>query len=459
MQREQIADNDTEKSVGYAKEYLNIKNHTRTLFKTLYQKKYTHYNHFNLRIDPIIYSNNHKFIFNDEKIYDLSNTFRNISIIMYGTNFNNIKKIKCSNKNDVCFDYTGEEILMMLSLDKNLYDKCIQNEYIIFPFNKLLFVDQCNVLYINKENTDLIIEIEFYNTIKKSFLIMDAYNLTSSESKRSFMMGHEYIINDYLFFDMELNEGINEKELFYDSMISSIVVEPYDKSIESDNLKISNLNISLDKMPFLSPDEYPFITVSETPNIVQNGNYYLTTDAPYYILSGKYICRSKKLIIKSNKSTKCKVMIKFYSHMMDCMRKTHNKTNEEILNNCSNYPLTKIDNNNFIEGYWKNILSSYPDNYPYPKVSDTKVSNEFINKLEQIMNCNNSSNIIKEEYFGFSYCRLCNCNNGGNEFIIKSNNITFRMPEGMIHYYINHNVQPSKEFYDFIMNFNLVEHE
>lgn len=42
MQREQIADNDTEKSVGYAKEYLNIKNHTRTLFKTLYQKKYTH---------------------------------------------------------------------------------------------------------------------------------------------------------------------------------------------------------------------------------------------------------------------------------------------------------------------------------------------------------------------------------------------------------------------------------
>lgn len=43
--------------------------------------------------------------------------------------------------------------------------------------------------------------------------------------------------------------------------------------------------------------------------------------------------------------------------------------------------------------------------------------------------------------------------NGSREYRLKKDGVTFKFPEGLIHYYEDHMVQPSDEFYDFIMNY------
>lgn len=117
--------------------------------------------------------------------------------------------------------------------------------------------------------------------------------------------------------------------------------------------------------------------------------------------------------------------------------------------NTSDYPLTKVSDTSFIEGYWKNSTSP---GYPFPKATDTKVEEQFLTILTHIMNtypCN--------YYRGLSTCRLCKKMNGCGEYRIKKmvdgKEITFVFPEGLKHYYQDHNVQPSKEFYDFIKGF------
>lgn len=142
---------------------------------------------------------------------------------------------------------------------------------------------------------------------------------------------------------------------------------------------------------------------------------------------------------------------------------------QEIQTNNIFYPLTKVNENTFIEGYW---MTGYwceedkrwieeKDNidmiYPKPESSSESISEEFINKLKQLFNAEfTHSNIKCSSFMGFSECRLCGFNNGNSEYKLKNqDNITFTVPEGIIHYYIEHKVQPSKEFYDFVMNFNL----
>ena len=51
---------------------------------------------------------------------------------------------------------------------------------------------------------------------------------------------------------------------------------------------------------------------------------------------------------------------------------------------------------------------------------------------------------------GYSWCRLCldKKRNGSREY--KLDKISW--PQGYLHYILEHNVIPSKEFYDFIMN-------
>jgi len=111
------------------------------------------------------------------------------------------------------------------------------------------------------------------------------------------------------------------------------------------------------------------------------------------------------------------------------------------------YPLTKISEAEFVEGYW---FSSYIPSaeYPHPIASNISVCPKFLDKLKIV-----SENANKLYYNGYSNCRLCGCNNGTIEFSLTKNGIKFRYPIGLMHYYVIHNVQPSKEFYDFIMNY------
>jgi hypothetical protein len=174
------------------------------------------------------------------------------------------------------------------------------------------------------------------------------------------------------------------------------------------------------------------------------------------------------------------------------------------------YPLTKISDTKFIEGYWRHTkkrpepkpkkisppkdktnpdydsdmdsgtdYSSDEESYPFPISSGTDVDINFIEKLDKIISMGNNCEtkpghlvrvyeskkidkirdiIIEPRYYkGYSVCRLCEKkNNGSSEYTITRDDVKYIFPRGILHYYESHQVQPSKEFYELIMDINLV---
>lgn len=61
-------------------------------------------------------------------------------------------------------------------------------------------------------------------------------------------------------------------------------------------------------------------------------------------------------------------------------------------------------------------------------------------------------------YHGASDCRLCELSIGCSEYSFKSEGKIYRFPEGLVHYYTIHNVQPSDEFVDAVEQY-IVDNE
>ena len=105
------------------------------------------------------------------------------------------------------------------------------------------------------------------------------------------------------------------------------------------------------------------------------------------------------------------------------------------------YPLT-VSGDKKYECYW--FSSDYLNaDYPIPLYGDT-MDTEFIEKLNQVLQKSTST-----MYMGESLCRLCNIRNGNSEYSIGE----FTLPSGALHYYKDHNVSPSAEFREYIMNY------
>ncbi len=120
----------------------------------------------------------------------------------------------------------------------------------------------------------------------------------------------------------------------------------------------------------------------------------------------------------------------------------------ECTNNYTHYSLTQLNETTYIEGYWFNY--HYEDKmYPMPKGLDVSVDQQFINKMKEV-----TRGARTEHYLGWSDCRICKVPNGSREYILKKDGITFRYPEGLLHYLEEHNVYPSSIFYEFIMNYD-----
>lgn len=140
------------------------------------------------------------------------------------------------------------------------------------------------------------------------------------------------------------------------------------------------------------------------------------------------------------------------------------------INQC---PLTRVSENEFIEGYWKiyignveivggtidiDIDDNDDDNYPMPLATKQYVDEIFLEKCEEYMCIIDNLQFFTRDgccviiYKGVSKCRICNLSNGSKEYRIKKGNTIFRIPIGLLHYYKIHHVQPSKKFYNFIMN-------
>lgn len=109
-------------------------------------------------------------------------------------------------------------------------------------------------------------------------------------------------------------------------------------------------------------------------------------------------------------------------------------------------PLTKLANNSFAEGYWYDT-NQKSKNYPLPIETKDPVSEEWITKLEKVTN---SVFVTTQKCLGYSKCRVCNKDNGSQEHFLHFNGTSFRYPEGILHYYKKHGVQPSTKFTDII---------
>lgn len=118
-------------------------------------------------------------------------------------------------------------------------------------------------------------------------------------------------------------------------------------------------------------------------------------------------------------------------------------------------PLMIISENTFVEGKFRERPTDNGTRYsikcPYPYMHDKAFSDkEFVRKLKMIMNDNKKYAI---PYNKSSKCVLCSKALGNLEYTLQKGNIKFIFQEGIIHYYIRHNVWPSKEFYWFIKEY------
>ncbi len=115
------------------------------------------------------------------------------------------------------------------------------------------------------------------------------------------------------------------------------------------------------------------------------------------------------------------------------------------------------------EGYWAS-KEDKASPFPFPVGSDTPWpgKEEFLTKLRAKQE---KAEVIS--YRGYSHCRLVGkngCapepgynfvvkNNGASEYkMVTANGDVIHWPEGYEHYIEVHNVKPSREFYNFIMN-------
>ena len=118
-------------------------------------------------------------------------------------------------------------------------------------------------------------------------------------------------------------------------------------------------------------------------------------------------------------------------------------------------PLYKVSDTAYVEGYWASLHPEYDtentrEKYNLPISTKMPVDPKFLSKLKKIMIKHESSAV---SFRGLSDCRVCSKMNGSKEFTLTNSQISFTFPEGIIHYYKDHGVQPSDKFHDFIVGF------
>lgn len=95
-----------------------------------------------------------------------------------------------------------------------------------------------------------------------------------------------------------------------------------------------------------------------------------------------------------------------------------------------------------IEGYW---WSQHSPEYPKPIESKVPFPDKdaVVKKLRSV-----EERARKVHYKGISSCRCCNTCNGSGEYSHKN----WKWPEGLMHYIVDHNIEPSAEFKKEILN-------
>lgn len=125
------------------------------------------------------------------------------------------------------------------------------------------------------------------------------------------------------------------------------------------------------------------------------------------------------------------------------------------------YPLVELHPGGYIEGFWSTEKKSFSNPFPTPLATNVPVDKVFLDKLKQAIPF---ASVHQSNQMPFpDKCQLCGCevekelrvftlSGHGN-----SGNLTFMFlfPKGVIHYYTEHHVHPSKEFQQCILKLQI----
>jgi hypothetical protein len=426
-----------------------------TLFTRVVRRP-THYRKFPMELRKI--SNGFTI---DHKEYNEINAITNLIIVFTTDNYQTfdeamsfVTHVTVTIGNTSLFDVDGAGLLTILKLYPELYAKSLglyKHGKIIIPLQYFLMQDVPLVLCRFDENFSVTF-VSKYN----ADCFCNGYKLTDTEYNRFKENDSETYIWQYL-----LTEKTQCDSIILDSpiCISELIVKPIDQT---------EYTIRLNDIPLLST-RHPLMEYDTSLIKEENTYYYLSQICTHTRVEdpfGGFIIgqESTKLVI-SPKCPQMRLIIRFRSHLRDFGTKVSlsHLTHALKPNYDHFYPLTKIREGHYVEGYWyagtdaevslvvdgqKLTCDMREYQLPFPKQTETAVNEKFLQKLLEVQT---APSCKKEDYFGFSGCRLCHKANGGTEYSVTNNGQTFTFPSGLIHYYEEHNVQPSKEFYDFIM--------
>ena len=360
-------------------------------------------------------------------------------------------------------------------LCNKMYDMTIKHNNYVFPLLELVGIDYLQVVKHSEftSNNDFVrLTIESHKDIPCCYLSYDGFVLTDEEADRLINYSRDFPIYQYGFVDIPTNKKYQCD--YHDGVIIDYI------------LCISHKYMDIK----LYDGEY---TVQfSNANAIQSlfyekcGSHYSTDKQIYYydattctdkfgsIAGMLFPMKNKSLFASSQTESSVKCIFRYITNydiikgqsfrfqytlkeimFMEYINKLNKNENiDDIINEIceltDTYPLVKINNTHYVEGYWfsLDLLNEF---YPIPIITNDKNDQVFLNKLHDIIF---NDLLPMTQFAGFSTCRLCDKKNGSDEYVIEKNGIYITFPEGIFHYYDVHNVKPSTEFYNMIINWN-----
>lgn len=417
-----------------------------TLFKQVYRRP-THYRKFPVELRRI----NGIFTIDHNEYVDI-NTINGLIIVFKVDNYDSFEQafslinlVTVKIGETIIFQMDGPSILSILKLYPTMYTKSVEtykSGQLIVPIQYFLTLNYpLNLCYFDENMT--IDCISKYDV--KCFC--HGFKLTETECQQ-FKMGEDAtLIWQYL---TVTKNNCDEITLDYPICMSELIVKTNDN--EEHQIQLDGINLLNNKHPLI---EYNKQIITE-----DNVYYYLSQlgldDNDHNLCGpfGGFILGkpSTKLTIAPQCTQLC-LLIRFKSQLININHKARlgHRFAKTKPNYDNFYPLTKKTDNHYIEGYWYADLL-YDESLgklPFPKQTDVSVDGKFLDKLIAVTN---SKICQTKAYFGFSTCRLCDKLNGSVEYTVTHGGLAFTFPEGLMHYYMEHHVQPSTEFYNFIMS-------
>ena len=428
-------------------EFLSRRPPQRTYFKRLYINTFTHFKRWIHEAPFVSDSRGMKYTFDSARFHAVANA----TIGLIGVSPEEYAKtsLRVRVGKSVILDTPLWTIILLL----RDYPRAIHGEnHHIIPFQHFLCDD--GPLLLGQFKDPLTIELigPDPSSPGTAWVTFEAFILSSDEHSRTVQCAHETYLRQVVSAHISVRPGPNTFRIESEAPLEEIVLRAH-SPLEDLWATPPSLRSTLAGMDFVNADN-PLLRLG-TPPSATNENTYILQARPHFLkgndreMTGLIYQAGKDIEIHSDGDGEVDVFLVGYN-IFNNEAKWYFPERTLIVDDLPSYPLTRVSDTVFIEGYWFNLKHQRyrsPDElYPYPRPGPTPVDPAFLIRLREmtatadVVNC-----------FGWSDCRLCNQPNGCAEYTVTKNGITFRYPEGLIHYYEAHNVAPSTEFASFVL--------